>query len=183
MALVIKSWYAERTPNEKGDYVHLVARKAGLVAFLLAVLEIDSTAELRVKDSLIVHSVGSLAGRSVRVIPLKSLTSAYYGYVKEWKVPVLVTVILVSAGLASLVSLDGGILRVASSVAIILLGLGLGPMIYLLKKTLVIEVTESSGLVSSFAFRRSVIEGQRISEREAFKVVDIVRALIEKDSA
>lgn len=33
MALVIKKWFASKTPDEKGNYVHLVGREAGLFAW------------------------------------------------------------------------------------------------------------------------------------------------------
>jgi hypothetical protein len=63
------------------------------------------------------------------------------------------------------------------------LGLIVGPLYYFLNKTLTVGIIENSGWVGGFAFKRSVIEGQNITEDQAYKVIDIIRTLIEAKTA
>lgn len=158
MALVIKKWHASNTPNEKGNYVHLVGREAGLFAWFLSVLGLDPTTEVEIKKDLIIFSAASLSGRTTRVIPMKSLTSAFYGYEKPWKEALLIGLLL----------------------APVFIGFVVGPLYYFLNKTLAIGVIEASSWTGGFAFKRSVIEGQNIDEKQAYKVIEIVRSLIEQ---
>ena len=162
MALVIKRWFASSTPNDKGNYVHLVGRQAGLFAWILSVLKLDPTTEIEIREDLIVFTSASLAGRTTRVIPIKALTSAFYGYEKPWREALMLGVLLTP---------------------VFFLGLIVGPAYYLLNKTLAIGVVEGSGWSGGFAFKRSVIEGQNIDEKQAYKVISIVRQLIEKKTA
>lgn len=162
MSLVIKKWYASTTPNEKGAYVHLVGREGGLIAWLLSVLKLDPTTEVEIKDDLIVFTTVSLAGRTTRVIPLQSLTSAFYGYEKPWKAALLLGVLLMP---------------------VFFVGVLVGPLYYFLNKTLAIGVVEASGWTGGFSFKRSVIEGQNIDEAQAYRVIEVVRQLIEKKAA
>ena len=41
MALVIKEWQVSHQPNDKGVYVHIKGREAGLLSFLLSLLGVD----------------------------------------------------------------------------------------------------------------------------------------------
>lgn len=59
-------------------------------------------------------------------------------------------------------------------------GLIVGPLYYLLNKTLTIGLIENSGWVGGLSFKRSVIEGQNISEAQAHQVIDIVHTLVEQ---
>jgi len=158
MALVLKKWYAGNTADNTGNYVHLVGRQPGFFAWVLSVLGVDPTTEVEVKQHLIVFTAGSLSGRERRVIPLKSISSTYYGYEKPWKEALLVTLLLMP--------LFG-------------IGLLLGPLYYILNKKLTVGVVEMSGWIGGFAFKRSVIEGKNISEPEAYQVIEIIRLLIE----
>ncbi len=162
MALVLKKWHAGTTPDTNGNYVHLVGRQAGLFAWLLALLKIDPTTEVEIKQNLIVFTEGSLSGRERRVIPVQSVSSAYYGYTKPWKEALLLTILLAP---------------------FFGIGLILGPLYYFLNKKLVVGVVEGSGWVGGFAFKRSVIEGKNIQEKDAFNVIDIIRGLIEAKTA
>lgn len=159
MALVIKKWYAATTPNVDGNFVHLVGREAGLFAWLLSVVGLDPTTEVRINSNLIVFTSASLSGRTTRVIPMQSLTSAFYGYEKPWKEALVLTLVLMP---------------------VFFVGLLVGPLYYFLNKKLAIGVVEASSWSGGFAFKRSVIEGQNIDEKSAYKVIDIVRSLIEK---
>jgi len=158
MALVIKKWFASSTPNERGVFVHLVGRQAGAFAWLLSAVGLDPTTEIEITKDTIVFTAASLAGRTTRVIPIHSLTSAFYGYEKPWQMALLIGALLTP---------------------VFFIGLVAGPLYYFLNKTLSVGVVEASGWHGGFAFKRSVIEGQNIDEKQAFKVIDVVRQLIE----
>ncbi len=162
MALVLKKWYAGNTVDLNGNYVHLVGREAGLFAWLLSIIGIDPTTEVEIKQNLIVFTAGSLSGRERRVIPVRSVSSAYYGYTKPWKEALFLTLLLAP---------------------FFGIGLILGPLYYFLNKKLVVGVVEGSGWVGGFAFKRSVIEGKNIQEKDAYNVIDIIRGLIEAKTA
>ncbi|MEJ2756222.1 MAG: hypothetical protein P8104_10435 [Gammaproteobacteria bacterium] len=162
MSLVIKKWYAGNNANDNGNYVHLVGREAGLLSWLLSLLRIDATNEVEIKDNLIKFTTSSLAGQEKRIIPLNCITSAYYGYEKPWKAALLLTVLLLP---------------------FFFLGLIIGPIYYFLNKNLTVAIVEASGWVGVFSFKRSIIEGQKINEDEAYHVIDIIRELIESKTA
>lgn len=161
MALVLKKWTASQTPNHHGNYVHLVGREAGLFAWLLSLVGVDPTTEVEVKDNLILFTAGSLAGREHRVIPIKSVCSAYYGYEKPWKEALVLGLILLP---------------------IFFIGLIVGPLYYFLNKKLTVGIVENSGWIGGFSFKRSVIEGVNIDEKQAYEVIDLIRQLIEKQT-
>ncbi|RMH42766.1 MAG: hypothetical protein D6694_07645 [Gammaproteobacteria bacterium] len=160
MSLVIKKWYASKTPDKDGNYVHLVGREGGLISWILSLLRIDATVEVEVKDDVIRFVSSSLAGKQIRVIPMKSITSAFYGYEKPWKAALLLTVLLMPA----------------------LIGLIVGPLYYILNKNLTVAVVEASGWVGAFSFRRSVIEGQNIDEERAYQIIELIRTQIESQT-
>jgi hypothetical protein len=162
MALVIKKWHASKAANQEGNYVHLVGREAGLFAWALSIIGIDPTTEIEIKENLIVFTAGSLAGKQKRVIPMKSVCSAYYGYVKPWQMALALGLLLLP---------------------VFFLGLLVGPLYYFLNKELNVGVVETSGWIGGFAFKRSVIEGQNIDENKAYEVIDIIRSLIEAQTA
>ena len=162
MSLVIKKWYANNEPNENGDYVHLMGREAGLLSWLLSLFKIDATSEVEIKDNLIKFTSSSLAGQEKRIIPMNSITSAYYAYEKPWKMALFLTALFMPLFFAGLI---------------------IGPAYYFLNKNLTVAVVESSGWVGVFSFKRSVIEGQNINEEEAYSVIEIIRKLIEAKTA
>jgi len=162
MSLVIKKWYAGNDANEDGNFVHIVGRESGLLSWLLSLIKIDPTSEVEIKDNLIKFNSSSLSGQEKRIIPLNSITSAYYGYEKPWKMALVLIVLLTP---------------------IFFIGLIVGPLYYFLNKNLTIGVVEASGWVGKFSFKRSIIEGQNINEEEAYKVIEIIRSLIEAKTA
>lgn len=162
MALVVKKWYASGTPNEQGAFVHLVGREAGLLSWFLALLGFDPTTEIEVKENIILFSAASLNGKVKRVIPMKSLTSAFYGYEKPLKEAIVLTIVFLP---------------------VLFLGLLIGPLYYFLNKKLTVGVVEASGWSGGFSFKRSVIEGQNITEEQAYHVIELIRWLIERKAA
>ncbi len=162
MALVVKKWSASKTPDANGVYVRIEGRESGLLAWLLALIGIDAVTTVEIKENLVVFSQGSLEGKQHRIIPMASICSAGYGYVKPLKQAIALGAILAP-----------------------FFGLGLivGPVYYFLNKTLSVFVIENSGWVGGFNFKRSIIEGQNIGEQDAYAVIEIIRGLIERKTA
>lgn len=158
MALVVKKWHASNTPDAAGNFVHLVGRESGLLSWFLSLTGIDPTCEVEIKQDTIVFRVGSLTGQTTRVIPMQSVTSAFYGYEKPWKEAVMI----------------GAVLSPVFGI-----GLIAGPLYYFLNKTLAVGIVEASSWTGGFAFKRSVIEGQNIDENQAYRLIRIMRTLME----
>lgn len=161
MALVLKKWSASRTPDAKGNYVHLVGREAGLFAWLLSLVGVDPTTEVEIRENIILFTEGSLSGREHRVIPINSVCSAYYGYHKPWKEALVFGILLLP---------------------VFFLGLLVGPLYYFLNKKLTVGIVENSSWIGGFSFKRSVIEGVQIDEAKSYEVIQIIRELLEKNS-
>jgi hypothetical protein len=162
MSLVLKKWTSGSTADNNGNYVHLIGRQPGFFAWLLSIMGVDPTTEIEVKQHLIVFTVGSLSGRERRVIPLRSVSSTYYGYEKPWKEALALALVLLPA---------------------FGLGLLIGPLYYILNKKLTVGVVEVSGWAGGFSIKRSVIEGKNIQEPEAYQVIEVIRGLIEAKTA
>jgi hypothetical protein len=161
MALVIKKWYASETPNVDGNYVHIIGREAGLLSWVLSIFKIDPITEVEVKENVIKFTSSSLAGKEKRIIPLRSITSTFYGYKKPWQMALALTFLLIP---------------------VFFIGLIVGPLYYTLNKSLTVAVVEASSWVGSFSYKRSVIEGQNITEDQAYEVIEIIRKVVEKKS-
>ncbi|MEL7022278.1 MAG: hypothetical protein AAGL69_00950 [Pseudomonadota bacterium] len=165
MALVIKEWSCQREADEQGNFVKIVGREGGLIAWLLSLVGIDPVSEVEIKEDLIKFTDSSLAGKEMRVIPIKSVTSAYFAYGKPWKVAAG----LIVAGLGSI--------TVSKILTLVLVLAGI--VYYVLNKSLSVAVVEASGWVGDFSFKRSIIEGQNIDEQAGNEVIDVIRHLIQ----
>jgi hypothetical protein len=159
MALVLKKWSANSNKDVDGNFVHIVGRDAGLVSWVMALLGVDSTSAVEAKDQVIIYKESSLAGFTRRVIPYRSISSTFYGYHTPWKEALVIGLLLAvpTLGLGSLLAL----------------------LYYFLNKRLAIGIVEHSGVVSGFAFKRSVIEGVTIDEHDAEHMIGVIRVLIE----
>lgn len=161
MALVVKEWCASYTPDASGTYIKLVGREEGLLSWFLALLKIDATTSVEIKENVVLFSQGSLEGSEMRVIPLSSVCSTYYGYKKPWKEAIVLGLVLLP---------------------VFGIGLIIGPLYYFLNKTMSVGIVENSGWSGGFAFKRSVIEGKNIDEKSAYQIIDIIRTVIESKS-
>ena len=156
-ALVLKKWQCSETPlDQEGTHVYVVARQAGIIAWLLALMGIDATTTLRVTTTHILLEQGSLAGHSFTCLPLSRLSSTRYGYEKPWLAAIIV-------GIAFL--------------PVFGVGLILGPLYYFLNKSLTIAVTELGGIQHSISFKRSVIEGVKVEESQASEAISQIQRL------
>jgi len=176
MALVIKSWNITSQAAAGQPYVQIVARKAGLVAYLLSLLGIDATVSFEVTARHVFFGTGSLAGFNRRYVPLNHIASTFYGLSKPWKTTVAVIVLSLMLG----ISLIGVGSRATTVIGTLVLfgGVGIAVAIYFLNKSLTIGFTDVSGLSSGLAFKTSVIEGQQIDENATEGVIQLIEHLI-----
>lgn len=114
-------------------------------------------------ENKILFEQGSLEGSVKRVIPMSKVSSSFCGYTKPWKKALVIGAV---CGLLTFWML--------------FLGALVGVVYYFLNKTLTIGLVEVSGLVSSFDFKRSVIEGQHIDEAQAREVCEIIEFLMDR---
>ena len=199
MPLVITSWYADTQPTgEDRAFIRIIGRQGGLGGFFLSVLGIEPTTTLAVTRTTIFLQQGSLAGFSKHVIPIRCLTSVFYGYTKPWRAALWLAISVFSIscccnplpclplmGAGAAIQGDGGqgsLVVVLFFVGLVLLLLGpvLGLLYYFFNKTLSIALVEGGGVISSIEFKRSIIEGQEITEDDARKLTEILRALLEE---
>lgn len=141
-------------------YVHIVARRAGIVAFLLSLLGIDSTTVFDVYEDRLEFIEGSLSGRLTTCMPLSSVSVATSGFVKPFMWLVL-GVILLPAFCIGIIPIIG----------------------YFLSKSLVVSVDSNGCSSITICLKRSVIEGVKIEEQTAFQIVERIKELTLKQTA
>lgn len=167
-ALVLKHFSIN---NEGPEYVHIVARKAGLISWFLTLVGIDATTTFRVFAERIEFEEGSVSGKLNTNIPLSSISITSCGYTK----PFLLLVLMVIA------ILNGVPLLFMSRffmMGIIWLFFALVFFIYYkLKKALLISVVTNSSWSANICFKRSVIEGVSVDYDQAQEVIRIINQL------
>ena len=162
-AMVVKSVQIDEAQECQ---VKVVARKAGLISWVLSLLGIDSTFTLSVYADRIESQEGSLSGRLKTVIPLSALDTYMNGFTKpvQW---------LASGGvlllLACFLDLGGSWRSTCAAFAIICF------IAYFLEKCLVLSFTTNGSNGIYFLFKRSIIEGVNVDEALADRIADIVK--------
>ncbi len=159
-ALVLKEFSINR---EGPEYVHIVARKSGLISWILTTMGIDSTTTFRVFADRIIFEEGSLSGNLSTTMPLRSISIATCGYTKPF-IYILLTIIMTLATF------------LIFPLFILLAGLFL--FLYFHNKALVVAVVTNSGWPASVCFKSSIIEGVEIKYEQAKDAVNIINELI-----
>ena len=159
-ALVVK----EFSINSDGPvYVHIMARKAGLISWFLTLFGVDSTTTFNVYSDRIEFREGSLSGQLGTVMPLRSISITTCGYTK----PIVLLVFAVIFVLAAIPTFG---------ISLLLAGLCL--IFYFLNKSLLISVVSNSGWPALICFKRSVIEGINVDYDQAQRVIRIINELM-----
>jgi len=173
MALVPKSWYASPTPNTDNEYVSVVARESGLIAWLLALIKIDPTYRMSLSHTRLIYEASSLTGYRRVVVPVDSISSSYFGYHKPWKAAFLIVAIGFAVGSA--------IVEHAPSVGAVVMALSMvvALLYYFLNKELLIGIRDETGADYELVLKRSVLENQEINEAQMELVTSIVTAVID----
>ena len=165
-ALVVKEVYV----NEAEDMqVKIVARKAGLVSWILSLLGIDSTFTLWIYKNRIESMEGSLSGRIKTVVPLTSLDTYTCGFTKPVQLLVFAVFFICLALFQCFARASGGFVFVTLLLAVCFF------VAYFLMKCLLLSFTTNGGNGIIFLFKRSVIEGVNVDESFAERVGEIVK--------
>ena len=151
--------------------VKVVARKAGLISFILALFGIDSTFTWQVYVDRIESEEGSLSGRIRTMIPLTALDTYTSGYTKPIYLLVLAFFFVLAAfGVGFSNSTGSGVF------ALLLIALaGLCVLFFYLRKCLLLAFTTNGSNGIAFLFKRSVIEGVAVDEALADRIGDLVK--------
>jgi F0F1-type ATP synthase membrane subunit c/vacuolar-type H+-ATPase subunit K len=155
---VAKQWNVQQTPNERGNYVEIVARAPGLMGWLLQLMGIGATTSLYIDDKNFTLEKASLAGHVREVVPLKKISSTTYGFVKPWKGLIM--------GLALAAPTFGVSLVVAA-------------IYYFLYKTLTVGIKASGGVVSELNLKNKGLGGNKLTDEHAQEVSNVIQMLID----
>jgi len=187
MAYVISKWEVSETGSlTDNNYISIKGRESGFFSWLLAIVGIEPSVTISVGDSSLIFEKGSLEGFEKKVIPIDSVSSAYYGFTKPWKESVAIGIIFfafvavpVVIGIAAY---DNSRQQQQNLVLILFLLISspIGTLLfYIFNKKIKLGFVESGGIVSGIEFQPSLIEGKKLSEREANKVVNVIQQLID----
>ena len=176
-ALVLKKWSAKNEfVDQEGNYILIIGREGGLIAWIMALVGIDPTTTIKVSMKRVEFKQSSLAGTSNRMIPLQGVCSTYYGYHKPWKEALGIFIVVAF--------LFGSVGEAAHSSGTtffgIIISIGIAVVYYYLNRTLTLGFVDNSGVISGIKFKRSVIENVDVNEEQARYVCEVTQALIEK---
>ena len=179
-ALVLKEWKAGEQPiDTEGNYVRIIGRQGGLVAWLLAMLKIDPTTTVKVSNERVEFSAASLSGVEHRMIPVDNVCSSYYCYNKPWKQAVSIFGLFAFLGMLIAGAIPAGGVAVIGFLLLSGAGIGIALLYYFLSRTLTLGFVETSGHVSAIRFKRSVIEGVDVSQDQAAYICKLTQAIVE----
>ena len=170
-AMVVK----ELAINEQSldaPQVHIKARKAGLLSFLLALIGIDPTVTFDVYFNRIEYREGSLSGELCWTYPLSAVSAAITGFARPIILFVLGVLFALGGLIMFVVSAMGGYVSFAPVVGIVLGGIFL--LFYFLRKTMMMGVVTHGGPYSFLVVKSSVIEGQTVDYQLAQRVIAII---------
>ena len=170
-ALVMSSFEIHR---DGPVYVRIQGRKSGLMSWLLAQVGVDPSTTLTITKHRVELSEGSLSGRVFHQIPLSAVCNLGAGYSK----PIALFALGIVFAVMGLGCLFSGGDAVALGFVFLLAAAAL-VVVYYLQKTLTLFFLPPSGTGACLSFKRSVIEGVSVDEREAYEVVELVTSLIE----
>ena len=164
-ALVLR----EAEINESGPrYVHLKGRKSGLLNWIFARLGADDTTTFDVYEDRIEFSDGSWSGSFTETIPLTRVSNLGTGFLKPFQYMVFAIICLIAA---------------LPTVGITLIPMAILLFLYYTRKSLVIYFIPDSSSLTSMCFKRSIIEGVRLNEEDAERIIGIVGRLVERNTA
>jgi len=177
MAYVISKWDVSDTGSlTDNNYISIKGRNSGVLSWLFTLVGIEPSVSIYVNSNSIFFEKGSLAGFEKKVIPIATISSAYYGFTKPWKEALSIGFIMFLPTMAFAIVLRQNNLLIA--LFLMLLGPIAGFLIYIFDKTIKIGFVESGGMVSGIEFKPSFIEGKRFYEKEAHKVINVIQQLI-----
>ena len=143
--------------NAQGpEYVHIVARKPGFIAWFLTMLGIQSTTTFRVLANRIEFEGESLSTNLLTSIPLRSISIATCRYKKPY--------IFILAAILSLF--------VYPLLALLFI------LLYYCNKSLLISFVSDSSYPAKICFQSSIIEGVNLKYKQTQKAIQMINELI-----
>ena len=182
-AYVIKYWYANNQPDSDGNYVLIQGRREGFFSWLLSLIKIEPSVEIRVTRNEVRFSEGSFQGKSELITPMRGICSTGYGYEKPFfKALVLFFVLggvfsLLGFGIGQQMGGTGG--AVFMALVGFVVALIIAVVAYFLGKVFTVGFVANSSGEYFIRFKKSVIEGQEINEQQAEYVSQLMLHLIE----
>lgn len=172
--LVVKKFFVSNTPREDGVYIEIVGRQSGLIAWLFALLRIDPTLEMRVRYTKVEYVVSNFTGFTRIVLPIESVSSVFFGVHRPWKKAVgWLLFFVVLAYMAAEMGSTG------ATLGLLVVGLIIAILVFVFNRLRQIGFTDVTGDDYALVLKRSVIEGQEISESQLDEITRIVLALLD----
>ena len=178
MALVVKKFFVSPTPREDGVYVEIVARESGLFAWLFALLKLDPNYCLRILYDKVQYESSSVFGFSKVIMPIHSVSSVSFGTVRPWKLA-LFWFFLFAAGAYAAAYLE----EVQWALGLTVSGVVIAILLFILNRELTIGVKEVTDTPYDMTLKRTIIEGQEISEAKLEEITQIFTAILDAHKA
>ena len=162
------------TPQASGQpLVEIVGRPAGVIAFVLTVLQLQPQTKLIATDSGIEYEMASLFGQIQKFIPMSRVASMSAGLHKP-------VGYLIVAGLLFLIGAMISV-QIGSSIPIVVALVFQRTFLvgYFISKSVLFEMIKSNaGIEISLCFRPGVIEGMPVDSDVALAAAGVIRDLI-----
>ena len=174
MALVVKKFFVSNEPREDGVYVEILARQSGFFSWLFALFGLDPNYSLSILFDKVVYQASSISGFHKVILPIHSVSSIYFSNARPWGKALFWFLLFVGGAYAA--AEMGETKWVVISVVV---GLIVAILVYILNRALTIGVTEVTDTTYPLVLKRSVIEGQEISEAKLAEISQIFVALLD----
>lgn len=183
MAYVVKSWKVSNSINQpidkQGNYVEIVARKAGLVAWLCAQIGIDPTVQILVGSGWVDYKKTSLAGPAAKLIPLRNVSSVFSSYYRPWREALAIFVCFFIQGIW-IGNRGLGTPTTVLALVVVLVGTVSALLYYFLNRPFRLVFFEvGGGCRTSVSFKRSMIENIEVNYEKVQHVCWIIKQLVE----
>ena len=179
MSYVIKSWKASNQPiDNEGNYVEIVGRRGGLIAWIMATIKIDPTMRLRVGGERIEYNETSIEGFNTKIIPLSKVSSTFNSYHRPLAAALTLFGSFFAAGI--ILGSIGGAIAAMLALVIVLIGAVSAVVYYLLNRSFRLRIFEDGGgRRTTIGFKPSVIENVSIDQEKVQYVCLLIQQLIE----
>ncbi len=162
-ALVLK----EAQINEDGPrYVTILARKAGIFAWILSLLGVDATTTFEVYENRIECSQSTLSGKVKEMVPMSQISNLGTGLMK----PVIYLVYAFICFVLLLPTFGASIIPMIIFIV----------LYFIRKNTTMIYALSNSGTGPILIVKRSLIENVNITEEDSNRIVNIITQLVER---
>lgn len=166
-ALVLKKFYLNKEATNGEECLHVVGRQGGVVAFLLSLMKIDPTTEIKCNDERVEVTQSSFFGRQTINIPLVAMTGVIGGFQKP-KALFFTIIAVLFGGVFLSVEVGAGAFIGSLVIATIL------TVIYMLKQEMVLNVQNGGDILWGLSFKRSVIENVTVDIDKVNEAISLI---------